>query len=81
MSSITRLLTSHTFKLCKMSMKTQGNVCSGLLTIRPPHGVIQLVWQTFPQAAVFRVTQVHTSQVVIVAPVVVVLEEVGFIVV
>lgn len=52
-----------------------------LLTIRPPHGVIQVWWQPLPQRAVFRVAQVHTSQVVVVAPVVVVPEEVGFVVV
>lgn len=61
--------------------KNEGGLLLRLLTIRPPHGIIQVWWQPLPKCAVFRVAQVHTPLVVIIAPVVAVLEEVGFVIV
>lgn len=50
------------------------------LTIWPPHGVIHVWREPLPKRAVLRVAQVHPPQVVVVAPVATVLEEVGLVV-
>ena len=51
------------------------------LTVRPPHGIVQVGRDSLPQEAVFRVAQVHSPQMVVIAPVAAVFEEVGFVVV
>lgn len=60
-------------------LESSERVC--ILTVRPPHGVVQVRGQPLPQRAVLRVARVHPPQAVVVAPVAAVPEEVGLVVV